>query len=325
MKRRRHPELRHLRYFVAAAEHGSFRKAGVALGIQESAVSRRIRDLEDELGASLFQRQTTGVVLTVAGQRFLSSARRALQSVSDGATDVAAIGRCEEGKIRIGVFSSLASGFLRSLLDSYDRAHGGVAIELINGNPAEYVNSVRQLQLDIAFITGTTSWRGCDTAHLWSERVYLALQRQHALARSDEIDWSSVANERFILSKAAPGPEVHDYLMQRLLALGHHPEIEAQSVGRDNLMTLVAIGRGMTVTTEAATAACFPGVVYRPIRGEELSFSAVWSPRNDNPACRRMISMARQLAQAQRTSETSLAGTSSTMRAAPSQSHDPSR
>ena len=56
-----YPEIRHLRYFVTAAEHGSFRKASQTLGIQESAVSRRIRDLEDHLGASLFQRQASGV------------------------------------------------------------------------------------------------------------------------------------------------------------------------------------------------------------------------------------------------------------------------
>ena len=66
-------ELRHLRYFIAAAEHGSFRKAGAAVGVQESAISRRIRDLEDQLGASLFNRYNGGVHLTFAGERFQGS------------------------------------------------------------------------------------------------------------------------------------------------------------------------------------------------------------------------------------------------------------
>lgn len=64
-------ELRQIRYFLAAAEHGSFLKAAAALGIQESAVSRRIRDLEDDLGASLFQRHNGGVVPILAGQQFV--------------------------------------------------------------------------------------------------------------------------------------------------------------------------------------------------------------------------------------------------------------
>ncbi|WP_118137611.1 LysR family transcriptional regulator [Oceanicella sp. SM1341] len=318
-------ELRHLRYFVAAAEQGSFRKAAKALGMQESAVSRRLRDLEDMLGASLFQRRTTGVLLTVAGQRFLVRARTALKSVHQGANEVAGIGRSEEGQIKIGIFSSLASGFLHELLNSYDRAHAGVSIDLINGNPAEHVAAVRQLRLDVAFITGTAAWRGCDTMHLWSERVFLVLPLQHTLAQLDEIEWTDVSGERFIISDSAPGPEIHDFLMQRLAELGRHPEIEAQSVGRDNLMTLVAIGRGLTLTSEATTAAQFPGVVYRPIQGEVLPFSAVWSPHNDNPASRRLISMARQMAKSHSASDPSPAEILSAMSAGPSQSRDPSR
>ena len=62
-------KLHHLRYFVTAAEYGSFRQAGRALGLQESTISRRIRDLEDQLGASLFHRHARGVSLTVAGQK----------------------------------------------------------------------------------------------------------------------------------------------------------------------------------------------------------------------------------------------------------------
>ena len=85
-------ELRHINYFVVASEQGSFRKAATLLSIQESAVSRRIRDLEDQLGASLFQRHSGGVCLTQAGQRFLRRARIVLQQIEDGVNDVAAIG-----------------------------------------------------------------------------------------------------------------------------------------------------------------------------------------------------------------------------------------
>jgi DNA-binding transcriptional LysR family regulator len=78
-------ELRHLRYFLAAAEHGSFRKAAAALNVQESAISRRIRDLEDEIGVALFIRHHGGVHLTHAGQRFLARARKALNHIGSAA------------------------------------------------------------------------------------------------------------------------------------------------------------------------------------------------------------------------------------------------
>ncbi|WP_139790757.1 LysR family transcriptional regulator [Rhizobium rhizosphaerae] len=87
-----HFEYRYLRYFIAAAKHGSFRKAGIALGVQESSVSRRIRDLEDQLGASLFQRHNGGARLTFAGQRFRRKAEEMLRHMRDSAQDIAAIG-----------------------------------------------------------------------------------------------------------------------------------------------------------------------------------------------------------------------------------------
>lgn len=294
-KRLRSIELRHLRTFVAAAEHGSFRKAASTLGIQESAVSRRMRSLEDRIGVSLFHRQSSGVRLTLAGQRFLPRARSILRRVSDGVEDVGFIGRAEDGRVRVGVFSSLASGFLAALLRAYDRAHADVSIELIDGNPSEHVAAIRQLQIDVAFVTGTREWPGCDTIQLWCERVFVVLPDNHALAGKRELTWMDLAREKFIVSEAAPGQEIQDYLIQRLADLGQHPEIQCQAVGRDNLLALVAAGLGLTITSEATTATQVPGVHYRPIAGETLPFSAVWSPENDNPALRRLLSVARKL------------------------------
>ena len=175
-------ELRHLRYFIAAAEHGSFRKAGSSLGLSQSAISRCIADLEDRMGASLFHRHAWGVSQTFAGQRFLHRARRAIKTIDEGAHEVAAAGRSEQGRVRIGIYSSIASGFLTKLLASYGRSHKDVRIELIDGDPAEHVAAIRQFRLDVAFLTGDREWPGCDRAPLWSERVFVVLPDLHPLA-----------------------------------------------------------------------------------------------------------------------------------------------
>lgn len=289
-------ELRHLRYFVAAAEHGSFRKAGNVLEIQESAISRSIRDLEDHLGASLFQRYNGGVRLTGAGQRFLRRARTALRQIDEGAKDVAAIGRSDEGGIKVGILSSLASGFLFELLRAYDKAHPSILMEVVDGSPAEHAAAIRQFQLDVAFITGTAEWSDCESEYLWSERMFAVLPSGHRLTAKEELGWHDLAGESFIVSDAAPGPAVYDHLMQQLTALGRVPEIHAQLVGRDGLLSMVALGRGLTLISEAATGAQMPGVAYRPILNEVLPFSAIWSPNNDNPASRRLLSLARFMA-----------------------------
>ena len=90
-------DLRHLRYVVAAAEQRSFRSAAKVLRVQESAISRRIRDLEDEIGTALFIRSHAGVKLTCAGQRFVYRARVALDEIDHAVKDVGAIRRAEGG------------------------------------------------------------------------------------------------------------------------------------------------------------------------------------------------------------------------------------
>lgn len=168
-------------------------------------------------------------------------------------------------------------------------------VEFFDGDPADHVASIRRLQLDVAFITGTAQWSDCQTEQLWSERVFAVLPSDHPLSEKPVLSWSDLAGERFIVSDGAPGSEIHDYLVQRLADLGRHPEIHTQYVGRDNLLSLVAIGRGLTVMSEAGTAAQFPGTVYRQLVDEVLPFCAVWSPRNDNPAWRRLLSLARSM------------------------------
>ena len=84
-------QVRHIKYVIAAADHGSFRRAAVALGVQESAMSRRIRDLEVQLGTALFIRSPSGVMLTHAGFQFVQRGRKALSEIGLAKAEVMAI------------------------------------------------------------------------------------------------------------------------------------------------------------------------------------------------------------------------------------------
>lgn len=107
--------------------------------------------------------------------------------------------------MRIGIYSSIASGFLAELLYTYGLRHGNVRIELVDGNPEEHVAAIRQFRLDVAFLTGERDWPGCDRAQLWSERVFVVLPDRHPLAARAELTWPDLTEEPFIVSEAAPG------------------------------------------------------------------------------------------------------------------------
>lgn len=266
------------------------------MAIQESAISRRVRDLEDEIGAALFIRHHSGVHLTQAGDRFVARARKALGQIAEATVDAASFGRGETGTVRIGIFSSLASGFLPDLLRAYVSANPAVRPDLVEGGPSEHIAAIQKHRLDIAFLTGEPPAEGCDSTQLWNERVFVVLPMNDALSRSRAISWEDLRNRHFIVSETDPGPEIHDYLVKHLADLGFRPSIECHAVGRDNLMTLVAMGQGLTLTSEATIAARFPGVVFRPLAKEILPFCAIWSPQNDNPALRRLLSLAKSMA-----------------------------
>ena len=289
-------ELRHLRYVIAAAEQHSFRRAAGAVGVHQSAISRRIRDLEDELGASLFNRHSGGVELTFAGQNFLAHAKRALGQIECGARLVAAHGCGNAGIVRVGIFSSLSSGFITDLLHAFEHRHSDVRLDFIEGAPCEHLSAIRQYKLDIAFLTGPAAPPDCEGQHLWTERVFVVLPEADELADRTEITWCDLRHRHFIVSRTDPGPEIHDFLVKHLSLLGYHPSVEYCSVGRDNLMQLVSLGKGLTLTSEATTGTIFPRAVYRLLAGEELPFGAIWSPNNDNPALRRLLSLARVMA-----------------------------
>ena len=289
-------ELRHLRYVIAAAEHHSFRRAASVVGVHQSAISRRIRDLEEELGASLFNRHSGGVELTFAGEGFLEHARRIVGQIERAASLVSAHGCGNAGIVRVGIFSSISSGFIADLMRAYEQRHNDVRLDFIEGSPREHLSAIRHFKLDIAFLTGPSAPPDCEGQHLWTERVFVVLPEADKLAGQVEIAWNDLRNRHFIVSRSDPGPEIHDFLVKHLSLPGYHPSVEYCAVGRDNLMQLVSLGKGLTLTSEATTGTTFPRVVYRLLAGEELPFCAIWSPKNDNPALRRLLSLARVMA-----------------------------
>src|ERR1700730_8115718 len=114
---------------LLVGEYLSFRRAASALGVRQSAVSRRVRELEDELGVSIFERHHAGVRVTNAGIRFLQEAREALLQLDHAVKTAVAAGSGTIGRLSIGILSSMATGYLRELIQVYCSHHPGVTVQ----------------------------------------------------------------------------------------------------------------------------------------------------------------------------------------------------
>lgn len=283
---------------LLVAEHFSFRQAARVLGARQSAVSRRIRSLEDTLGVSLFERYHGGVRITAAGARFFDRARSALAQLDHAVKIAGAAGRGENGHLRIGIFSSIAAGFLRHLIRTFHEQHPDVALQISEIASREHLALIQKGRLDVAFVMGTPAVPNCEVLQLWTEQIFVILPQGHALCTRKEIEWEAVRDEHFILRHSDPGPAIQDYVIKRLADLGHRPSVQKFDVGRETSVHLVALGLGVSLTSEATIANCFPEVEFRPIGSgtDTIPFSGVWSSKNDNPAFRRFLSLARALA-----------------------------
>jgi DNA-binding transcriptional LysR family regulator len=232
----------------------------------------------------------------LAGQRFLGRVRQAFAHIREGTDEVATIGRAESGHVKVGLFSSLASGFLAELFRRYDENHSGVHIDFIEGEIADHASALRQFQLDIAFVIGSSVWPECETTYLWSEHVFAALSEGHRLAAESELTWEALSKQAFVVQDIGPGKQIRQYIIRKIHESGAGPHVDVQHVGRYNVFNLVALSDRVTLVLESETSISIPGVIYRPIQGEIAPFSAIWSARNDNPPFRALLSLAKLMA-----------------------------
>lgn len=290
-------ELKSLRYFVEVAEAGGFRKASARSGVLQSVLSRKVRNLEDALGVSVFERHREGVRLTNAGHRFLDDIRGLFAHLDRATSALQAAGSAGEGHLRLGFACSISGGYLRELIRNWRAHHPHVDLTIQDGGVHELLAAVVQRELDLTVTTGVTVPPGCDMEQLWVDRIFLAVSSSDPLSLRTSVSLAEVAEARFIVNQSNFGVEIRDFLIKNLSDLGISPSVQIFDVGREVLFTMVGHGFGVTTAATVETGTAYADVTYVPIRDFRLPFNAVWSPANDNPVLRRFLSEARVLSQ----------------------------
>lgn len=281
-------DLRHLRYAVAAADHGSFRRAAEALRLQQSKLSRCIRQLEYSIGLIIFDRSSGGVQATVGGRDFLRTARSILGQVDALVKSTQNTGSGKAGSLSIGFYTSLSAGNLRATLVDYQTRFDQTDVRLKERSRRHLVTALCNGALDIAIVTQELAMIGSRVMPLWSERILLALLEEHPLARKDAIYWTDLRGETVLLSQYDPGRELEDLLTSKLVSPDGRPKIVRHDVSRGIIKSLIAAGLGVSLVTESDVGANFSGLTYRELRDgtgpSRVGFSAQWRTDNDNPA-----------------------------------------
>lgn len=277
--------LHQLRYVLAAAEHGGFRRAARHLAVQQSAVSRRIQELEDRLGAPIFERGPQGVRLTAAGQDFVRGAQGAVGELDLAVDRAAEAGRGEHGVLRIGVLAGLGGGALQDLLRRIVSLEPALAIDLVEGDARSLGLALSHGRLDLGFLL--VGARPLVSVPAWRERLMIAVPADADLAEVSSLAWPDLAGHRLLI--AEPIADVVADLAARRLGAG-----AAGSLGRAStpatVSRLVALGQGLGLVNEG-DASRVNGVVHRPLARAFLAFDAVLGRRPEKPILRRLLGL----------------------------------
>jgi len=243
-------ELDQVEAFVMIARTGGFTRAAAALHLSQPAISRRVRLLEHELAAPLFERIRSGVVLTEAGRLFLPAAEGLLAAMRDARDAVAALHAADRGAVTLALVGTLASPPLTVALRAFHERYPGVDLRLRTGLSAEVSALVRRGDAALGLRYGVDPHPDllCTTLH--HEPMLPVCAPHHRLARARRPTAGSLSAERWITfpSPGARGSEPYATAIEpRLAVSGVHP---AELVFIDSLTAqkrLVEAGFGLAL------------------------------------------------------------------------------
>lgn len=288
-------EVPHLRYVVAAADHSSFRRAAATLNITQPTLSKRIRELEFKLGILLFERSTGGAHLTPIGEEFVVAARRVLAELEAMELRAKAGKRGDAGRLEIGFYTSLSIGMLRDTLLTFVKQYTDLDVNMVEDARASLISLLDRGAIDIVVVLGDFVYTDYAHMSLWSERVMVALPKDHILAARDFVYWTDLKSERFLMSQRDPGPEIQDLLVNKLTSPGDRPLIKSVNANGEHILSVIDGNRGITLTCESSTGNTIPGVVYREVRDgngpARVGYVAYWRRNNDNPALMKFLNL----------------------------------
>ena len=216
-------ELDHVEAFLAIVRRGGFTRASSSLHLSQPAISRRIDLLERELGAPLFERMRSGVVLTEAGRAFLPHAEALLASLRDGIDAVDALRGTSRGAVTLAIVGTLASTTLTACLRRFRESHAAVELRLRTALSAEVSALVRRGDATLGLRYGLDAHPDLVSTKVHDEPMLPVCSPRHRLARARRLEPSALAGEPWIAFPPRPGAAREPYLSafeHRLAACG---------------------------------------------------------------------------------------------------------
>ena len=258
-------DLRQMRYFLAVAEERHVGRAAERLHMAQPPLTRQIRALEDELGATLFLRTPKGMELTEAGQTLLDEVPNLLQLAQRARERTRAAGQGEIGRLDVGLFGSGVLDVIPRLLAQFHAERPDVKIVLHTMTKAEQLDALRERRISVGFNRLVPPEPDLVIETVLRERMRVALPAGHRLCANESVRIPDLTGEPMILYPNLPLPGLAQQVMGAFAGEDTPLRIEQEVEDVLTAIALVAGGFGLCVTTASSESLRLPGVVYRPL------------------------------------------------------------
>lgn len=279
-------DVTRLTVFRAVATLGSFTAAAKSLRYTQSAVSRQIAALEDDVAAALFDREARGVRLTEEGRVLLAHAEVVLDRLAAARRELSAVRDADGGRLRIGAFATAEAVLVPRAMVAFGRDFPRVELSLSDGLTAAHVARLRAGELDVAVLNVPKGQSlEVPVTHLVDDPPFVALPATHRLARRRTLKLTELAGEHWI----AGATTVEDTLIGACLRSGFRPTVRYVVQEWTAKQGLVAAGLGVTLVPGLLAGAVRPDIVVKPLRATEISARAVVVATSDRAVARKFL------------------------------------
>ncbi|HNP70037.1 MAG TPA: LysR substrate-binding domain-containing protein [Kouleothrix sp.] len=243
-------ELRHLVYFEAVARHQHVSQAAAELSVAQPAVSRQIRDLENELGVALFERVGRNVRLTDAGYALLDHVRIVLAQLEAARAEMRERVGLHSGRAAIGAPPSVGVQLLPPILAQFNQQYPRLQLVLREGGTQTMLSLLETGEVDLAVVTLPVARRGLHVTTLFSEELVIVVAPSHPLAARKHVALAGLSGEAFLLY-----PRGYGMREQTLLACaqaGFTPRIVLDGGEMDMVLRMAELGLGIALMPRLA-------------------------------------------------------------------------
>jgi DNA-binding transcriptional LysR family regulator len=293
-------ELRHLRYFVAAAQAGNLHQAALRLHIVQPALSRQIQALEDELATALFERTSQGMHLTPAGEVFLEGAVRILAEVDRLGTRTQRAAAGQVGALSIG-FNDVGTRCpaIPESFRAFRTRFPDVDLKLTLAKSQAQLAALEAGDIDGGFLFDRPPHLPqFEALEVFRDDRALVLPASHRLAQAENLTLRDLRGEDFILTRRDQLGTGWDRIMAACRAGGLEPRVVQEMDNEQAILSLIIAGMGVGLLTRSARAMLPPGLVMQQVAdfSVPMTLELVWLRSNRTPLLANFVAVVREAA-----------------------------